>query len=93
MPIVTNASETLEKSYLIQMINQLEAMKPLVLAAKHEQLTNLRLQFHYTSYYDSHGKHNGLFEDINAIEQGIKDKLSQTSIEPHRFAPIKGDYG
>lgn len=91
-PIVANATKTLERSYLLQIINQLEAIKPLILAAKKEQLPNLRLQFHYTAYYDDGKKHNGLLEDINEIEQGIKEKLSQSSMEPHRFIPIKGDY-
>lgn len=93
IPAISNASENLEKSYLLQILNQLEATKPLILAASKEQLPHLRVQFHYKAYQDYRGvMHNGLFEDINEIEKGIQDKLSQISSEPHQFESIKGDY-
>lgn len=93
LSVRTFASESLEKIYLVQMINQLEALKPLIMAAKKQQPNNLRIKFHYTSYRDASNKlHNGLLEDINEIEKGIKAKLNQTSNEPRRFLPIKGDY-
>ncbi len=87
------ATESQEKMYLIQMINQLEALKPLIIAAEKEQPRNLRLQFHYMAYHDASKKlHNGLLEDINEIEKGIQAKLNIPLSEPHRFAAIKGDY-
>lgn len=87
------ASDSHEKIYLVQMINQLESLKPLIIAAAKEQPKNLRIQFHYTAYRDVTNKpHNGLLEDINEIEKGIQEKLNQTVSEPHRFAEIKGDY-
>lgn len=87
------ANEKNERAYLIQMFNQLESLKPLVVAASKEQPNNLRIMFHYTAYKDTANVlHNGLLEDINEIEKGIKDKLNQISIEPHRFTIIKGDY-
>lgn len=91
--IQSYAGDKQERMYLIQLINQIEAMKPLVIAAENEQVKNLRIQFHYTSYQDNSGKlHSGLLDDINEIEKGIREKLSQTSTEPHRFSEIKGDY-
>lgn len=93
LSIRTFASEYLEDVYLVQIINQLESLKPLIIAAKNEQPNNLRIKFHYTSYRDASNKlHNGILEDINEIEKGIKEKLNQTSNEPRRFMPIKGDY-
>lgn len=87
------AEENQEKIYLIQMIHQLEALKKLTMAAEKEQVINSRIQFHYRAYVDSSNKlHNGLFEDIHEIEKGIKEKLQQTTTEPHRFQAIKGDY-
>ena len=87
------ASDTKEKIYLTQMINQLNALKPLVIAANKEQENDLRVRFHYISYRDSNGSlHNGLLEDITEIQNGIQAKLNRTINEPHHFQTIKGDY-
>jgi RAQPRD family integrative conjugative element protein len=87
------ANDAREKVYLIQMMNQLDALKPLIIAADNEQIKNARVKFHYTSYRDSNGKpHNGLLEDINEIKVGIQERVNQTMSEPHRFIAIKGDY-
>lgn len=86
------ASQEAERTYLIQILNQLDAMRPLVIAAAQEQPTTNRMQFHYTAFKGNNGKqHQGLLEDINAIEQGIRQKLS-SAIEPRMFQPIQGDY-
>lgn len=87
------ANETREKIYLIQIINQLEAIKPLVISAHQEQETGARIKFRYTSYHDANGvSHNGLLEDINAIEKGIQEKLNHTISEPRYFQTMNGDY-
>jgi RAQPRD family integrative conjugative element protein len=87
------ASESHEKMYLIQMMNQLDALKPLVVSASKEQDRNARIKFHYTTYRDSNGKiHNGLLEDINELRKGIQEKLTQPISEPRYFQSIKGDY-
>ncbi|MEO8964500.1 MAG: RAQPRD family integrative conjugative element protein [Gammaproteobacteria bacterium] len=91
--IKSMADDAREKIYLIQMINQLDAIKPLILAAANEQENDARIKFHYKSYRESNGLlHNGLLEDINEIKKGIQDKLNQTTAEPHHFQAIKGDY-
>lgn len=76
------ACESDETSYLVQMINQLEALKPLVLAAAKVQPKNLRISFNYTA----------LLKDINEIEKGIEANLTDIPKEPRQFEPIKGDY-
>lgn len=89
----TFASETNERMYLTQILNQLAAMKPLIVSAAREQPKSNRIQFHYTAYKDANGKvHNGLLEDINEIEKGIHEKLHRTPKEPRVVAAIKGDY-
>lgn len=87
------ANEEHEKSYLKQILNQLDAMQITILAAKKEQITNTRLKFHYTRFQDAKGVwHNGLLEDIKAIKSGIEERLKQSSSEPIGINPIKGDY-
>ena len=87
------ATEAQEKIYLTQMLNQLDAMQPLIIAAEKVQPQNTRIQFHYTKYHDNKGHlHNGLLEDIQSIKAGITQKLNAAGIEPRVVAPIKGDY-
>lgn len=87
------ANEQTEKMYLTQMLNQIDAMQSLIIAAEKAQPANTRIKFHYTRYKDSHGNiHNGLQEDVQAIKSGITQKLNDTSVEPRVVAPIKGDY-
>ena len=87
------ANDLKERIYLTQIINQLNAIKPLIIAANKEQEKNLRIRFHYTTYRDSNEKlHNGLLEDINDIQNGIQAKLNLTSGEIRHFQPVKDDY-
>lgn len=90
---IANANDQKERMYLRQLLNQLNAMKPLIIAASKEQPKTNRIAFHYMSYRDSHGKiHNGLIDDINRIEQEIRAKLYHLPPEPHSIPSIKGDY-
>ncbi len=87
------ATTAQENSYLIQLFNQLTAMKALVLAAEKAQPRNQRVTFHYTAWNDNEGhRHNGLLEDINAIQSGIAEKLNGIASEPRTIQPLNGDY-
>ena len=87
------ASNEQEKIYLTQIINQLDALRPLILAADKEQDQNNRIKFHYFTYRDSNeNPHNGLLEDVIAIKKGIQERLNQSTPEPRNFQKIKGDY-
>lgn len=91
--INVQASESKERIYLIQILNQLNAIKPLIIAASLQQPKTNRIQFHYGAYKDANKKqHNGLLDDINQIERGIQNKLNHVSSEPSLLPPIKGDY-
>lgn len=91
--INTYANEEQERIYLIQIINQLHAIKPLVIAAAREQPRLNRIQFHYAAYKDAEGKsHPGLLEDLKTIENGIQEKLNHLAIEPRTVAALQGDY-
>ncbi len=82
-----------ERIYLVQVVNQLNAMTPIIKAAEKAQPKNQRISFHYTTWLDAnHKKHNGLLEDIQEIKHGVEEKLNTTSIEPRAIAAIGGDY-
>ena len=87
------ASDATERAYLTQILNQLQAIKPLIVSAAREQPATNRYQFHYVAFKDANGKnHHGLLDDINEMEKGLLDKLEKMPREPHSFQPIKGDY-
>lgn len=93
MSVQVYASPEQEQLYLVQLLNQLDALTPTLLAAQQEEPKNQRVQFHYTAWRDSHGQmHNGVLEDIKTIKQGILEKLNNTAIEPRVVKPISADY-
>ena len=87
------ASPEQERVYLLQLIHQMDAMKPTLLAAQREQSKTARIQFHYTAYQDVHGQwHPGVWEDLQSIRSGIKEKLENSPVEVRTIEPIQGDY-
>lgn len=90
--IQTDSSEQ-ERIYLVQLVNQINAMLPIIRAAEKQKPEHMRMQFHYSAYQDVAGKsHNGLLEDVLAIRHGIEEKLNTITLEPRVAQPIRGDY-
>lgn len=89
----TYADTEQENVYLTQILNALHAIQPLILASEKQQPQNTRIVFHYTKFQDTQGEwHNGLLEDVKAIQSGIKEQLSSVSVEPRNITPLNGDY-
>ncbi len=87
----TNADT--ESVYLTQILNQLNAIKPLIVTASKVEPASNRIQFHCTSFKTIDGvTHPGLLDDINQIEAGITDQLNHVALEPRVLPPIHGDY-
>lgn len=87
------ASAEQERVYLVQIVNQLNAMIPSIIAAEKLQPRNQRVMFHYSAWRDPAGRvHNGLLEDVQSIKKGIEEKLNTVSVEPRVVQPIRGDY-
>lgn len=84
--------DTLERSYLVEIINQIESMKSLIHLADQAQIKQADQIIHYHRYRDNRGQiHAGVLDDLNAIEAGIQERLTKTP--PLRFyQPIEGDY-
>lgn len=78
---------------LVKMVNQLEAMKPLITQAAREQDANARVRIHFDSWTDANGvKHNGLRQDIDAIQQALIHSINRQAVSPRVFTPIKNDF-
>ena len=82
-----------EKVYLTQIVNQLDALQPLIMAASEAQPPDQRVTFHYQQYRDNQGRvHNGLLEDVQAVKAGVVEHLNAPAIEPRSIRPLQGDY-
>lgn len=87
------ADEATEQSYLAQIHQALQAIQPLVKAAKAAQPPHQRIRFHYTRWQDREGVwHAGLEEDLKTLTQGVAAGVETLPEEARALAPIRGDY-
>lgn len=78
---------------LTKIINQLQALKPLITQAERQQLKNSRYQIHFNTWCDSHGQiHQGLRQDINTIQASLIIAMNRTQVTPRAVQPIRGDF-
>ena len=78
---------------LVRIIHQLQAIKPLIAKAEEEQPQNPRVNVHFDRFQDADGKwHNGLRQDVDDIEQSLKQIVNQAGIEPRRYSSMKDDF-
>lgn len=78
---------------LVKIIRQLQAVKPLINEAENAQEKNPRIKVHFDSWIDTSGnKHNGLRQDIEAIQTALVHIVNSETIEPRVYKPIQGDF-
>ena len=78
---------------LVRLVNQLDALLPLVDEAEREQPQNERFTFHFSSFEGSDGKtHNGLREDIMSMKEALIVQINQPTIDPETVAPLNNDF-
>ncbi len=78
---------------LVRLVNQLDALLPLVDAAEREQPQNERFTFHFSSFEGSDGHpHNGLREDIMSMKEALIVQINQPAIDPETVAPLNNDF-
>ena len=78
---------------LVRLVNQLDAMIPLIEQAQREQPENTRFTFQFEKFDDSDGlTHNGLKDDVLAIRQALIDQINQPLSDPDTIPPIKDDF-
>ncbi len=76
------ATTSLENADLALVVQQLQAVYPLIAEAQKQADPNARTQFHY----------DWLREDLNTVIAGVNQKLQPLPVEPRSVKPIKGDY-
>lgn len=86
-------ADTTMNETLVRIVNQLDALLPLIDQAEHEQLQNQRVMFHFSSFEGSDGDiHSGLREDVMSMKAAILAQLDQPLIEPESVTPINNDF-
>ena len=76
------ASRNAERQALAQLINELDALQPVIEHAQHNADQDARIRFHYDC----------LRTDVERIRSGIQIHLIQPRQQPRTIPPLKGDY-
>lgn len=88
-----NADEANFNETIVRIINQINAINPLVDEARSQQANQARIQLHLAKYTGSDNKiHNGLQDDLNAIKKSLVAYLNKPAIEPRKITPLALDY-
>lgn len=91
--LASQAGEVEMKEALIEIIQLLEYVKPVVEQAQKEQPKDARVKVQFESYTDSDGnQHAGLKDDLNAIQQSLEAIVNQQGLEERTLSPIKSDF-
>lgn len=78
---------------LVRVINQINAIMPLLDEAQTELNQNARIQLHLKSFTDNEGQeHAGVREDLLMIRNGLIDYINQPVIAPRKFKPLNNDF-
>jgi len=78
---------------LVRLVNQLDALLPLVDEAEREQSPNERFTFHFSAFEGSDGKErNGLREDIMSMKEALIVQINQPAIDPDTVVPMTNDF-
>jgi len=90
---ITFATEAEMHATLVRIVQQLQSIKPLISLAESQQPANPRTKVHFNRFKDSNGHwHNGLRQDIDAIQKALEEIVNKESIEPRVYQPINDDF-
>ncbi|HAT1956935.1 TPA: hypothetical protein I8Z62_001880 [Legionella pneumophila] len=93
LPFASHASEEALNQTLVRVINQINAVMPLLDEAQSEIEPNTRIQLHIESFEGSDGKtHAGLRNDLLAIRNALIDYINKPVIEPKTIKPLSLDF-
>lgn len=78
---------------LVQLVDQLDAMLPLIKQAEQIQDPHAPVQFHFETWVDSQGvRHNGLKQDVVAMRAAIVAQINAQATAPRALPPLEQDY-
>ena len=78
---------------LVRVINQINAIQPLLDKAKTETSPNDRIQLHVEAFEGSDGKkHSGLRGDLISMRNALIDYINHPVIAPRVIEPLEMDF-
>ena len=87
------ANEIEMNKTLVQIINQINAIMPLIDEAKSVQPKGTRVKFNLEKYKNSKGVYvNGIREDLLAIKQGVIEYINKPDITPKTIDSLEFDF-
>lgn len=93
LPFASHANEEALNQTLVRVINQINAVMPLLDEAQSEIEPNTRIQLHIESFEGADGKtHAGLRNDLLAIRNALIDYINKPAIEPKTIKPLSLDF-
>lgn len=93
LPLLSYAQEEALNQSLVRIINQLNAILPLLDEAKEEIEPNARIQLHIENFEGADGKnHPGLRSEILTIRNALIDYINTPAIEPKTIKPLALDF-
>lgn len=93
MSAATHASEENLNQTLVRVINQINAIMPMLDEAKNEIEPNTRIQLHIEAFEGADNKkHPGLRNDLLSIRNALIDYINTPAIEPKTIKPLALDF-
>ncbi|CCD08958.1 TPA: hypothetical protein ACW6D3_002639 [Legionella pneumophila] len=93
LPMASHASDDALNQTLVRIINQINAIMPLLDEAKTEIEPNTRIELHIEHFEGSDGKtHPGLRTDLLSIRNALIDYINKPAIEPKTIKPLALDF-
>ncbi|MDI1352448.1 MAG: hypothetical protein PSV35_06710 [bacterium] len=91
--VTSYASEEALNQTLVRIINQINAIMPLLDEAQSEIEPNTRIQLHIESFEGADGQsHFGLRNDLLVIRNALIDYINKPAIEPKTIKPLALDF-
>lgn len=91
--ITAHATDEALNQTLVRVINQINAVMPLLDEAKSEVEPNARITLHIDTFEGADGKpHEGLRDDLLSIRNALIDYINKPVIAPKTIQPLALDF-
>ena len=91
--LTSHATDAALNQTLVRIINQINAIMPLLDEAQDEITPNTRIQLHIEPFEGADGNtHAGLRTDLLSIRNALIDYINKPAIEPKTIEPLPLDF-
>lgn len=87
------AGEKEMNTYLFKIVQEIDAISPLIKMAEKESPKNSRIKFHFSKYTNGKGKNvNGLKDDLQEIKKSILEHIEKPRTSPRKIDEMNFDF-